>query len=108
MVFGISPLGDGESTPARSREEGGNAGLVRRIGRRLGEYRGTSPIRNRAPFGPYSGTMPRALWCPRGGTFFYERGTPAWRQLAGWGGYWQDGAAVGGVGGTYGGLNVVL
>ena len=25
-------------------------------------YRGTSLIRNRAPLGPYSRTMPRALW----------------------------------------------
>ena len=29
-------------------------------------YRGTSPIRNRVPEGPYSRTMPRALWKPRG------------------------------------------
>ena len=26
------------------------------------EYRGTSLIRNRYPLGPYSRTMPRALW----------------------------------------------
>eukprot|EP00290_Baffinella_frigidus_P059462 CAMPEP_0180381780 /NCGR_PEP_ID=MMETSP0989-20121125/26975_1 /TAXON_ID=697907 /ORGANISM="non described non described, Strain CCMP2293" /LENGTH=40 /DNA_ID= /DNA_START= /DNA_END= /DNA_ORIENTATION= len=25
-------------------------------------YRGTSPIRNYAPLGPYSRAMPRALW----------------------------------------------
>ena len=25
-------------------------------------YRGTSRIRNRAPLGPYSRTIPRALW----------------------------------------------
>ena len=25
-------------------------------------YRGTSPIRKRRPLGPYSRTMPRALW----------------------------------------------
>ena len=28
----------------------------------LTPYRGTSLIRNRAPPGPYSRTMPRALW----------------------------------------------
>jgi len=27
-------------------------------------YRGTSSIRNSAPLGPYSRTMPRALWKP--------------------------------------------
>ena len=27
-----------------------------------GGYRGASLIRNRAPLGPYSRTMPRALW----------------------------------------------
>ena len=27
-------------------------------------YRGTSLIRNRVPLGPYSRTMPRALWWP--------------------------------------------
>ena len=27
-------------------------------------YRGTSPIRNSAPLGPYSRTMPKALWKP--------------------------------------------
>ena len=26
-------------------------------------FRGTSPIRNRLPLGPYSRPMPRALWC---------------------------------------------
>ena len=26
------------------------------------QYRGTSRIRNRAPLGPYSRNMPRALW----------------------------------------------
>ena len=27
------------------------------------EYRGTSLVRNSLPLGPYSRTMPRALWC---------------------------------------------
>jgi len=39
-------------------------------------YRGTSLIRNSAPLGPYSATMPGALWTPRGGAVSYERGTP--------------------------------
>jgi hypothetical protein len=30
-------------------------------------YRGTSLIRNSAPLGPYSRTMPRALWWSYGG-----------------------------------------
>ena len=34
-------------------------GCCRRV-RRV--YRGTSPIRNSAPLGPYSRNMPRALW----------------------------------------------
>jgi hypothetical protein len=42
-----------------------------------GGYRSTSPIRNSAPLGPYSRTMPRALWKPQGGAgVSYERGTP--------------------------------
>ena len=40
-------------------------------------YRGTSLIRKRAPLGPYSGTMQRALrWSQRGGAVSFERGTP--------------------------------
>ena len=39
-------------------------------------YRGTSLIRNCPPLGPYSRTMPKALWCPGGGGGSYERGTP--------------------------------
>ena len=40
-------------------------------------YRGISPIRNSTPLGPYSRTMPRALWWPyEGGAVSYERGTP--------------------------------
>jgi len=30
-------------------------------------YRGTSLIRNSTPPGPYSRTMPRVLWWPKGG-----------------------------------------
>ena len=33
-------------------------------------YRGTSHIRNSAPIGPYSRTMPRALWWPLWGGCF--------------------------------------
>ena len=33
-------------------------------------YGGTSLIRNRRPLGPYSRTMPRALWWPYGGGCF--------------------------------------
>ena len=40
-------------------------------------YRGISLIRNSAPLGPYSRTMPRALWKLGGGAVSYERGTPA-------------------------------
>ena len=40
-------------------------------------YRGTSPIRNSTYLGPYSRTMPRALWKPLGGRLFCdERGIP--------------------------------
>ena len=37
-------------------------------------YRGTSLVRNNAPLGPQSGTMPRDLWLR--GPISYERGTP--------------------------------
>ena len=33
-------------------------------------YRGTSLIRNRAPLGPYTRTMPRVLWWSWGGGLF--------------------------------------
>ena len=33
-------------------------------------FRGTSLIGNSAPLGPYSRTMPRAVWKPVGGGFF--------------------------------------
>ena len=39
--------------------------------------RGTSLMRNSAPLGPYSRTMPRApRWSYGGGAVFYERGNP--------------------------------
>ena len=41
-------------------------------------YRGTSPIRNSAPLGPYRMTMSRALWWPQGeGVLSYDRCTLA-------------------------------
>ena len=40
-------------------------------------YRATLLIRNSAPLGPYSRTMPRVLWKPQGGMVVsYARGTP--------------------------------
>jgi hypothetical protein len=33
-------------------------------------YKGTSPMRNSAPLGPYSGTLPRGLWEPYWGGLF--------------------------------------
>jgi len=39
-------------------------------------FRGTSPIRNSAPLGPYSRTMPRALWKPEGGGLFLMSEVP--------------------------------
>ena len=40
-------------------------------------YRGVSLIRNHTLPGPYSGTMPLALWWPHGGgVVSYERGAP--------------------------------
>jgi hypothetical protein len=40
-------------------------------------YRGTSLMRNNASLGPYSMTMPRALWWSwGGGSVSYERGAP--------------------------------
>ena len=41
------------------------------IMRRNPPYRGTSLIRNRLLPGPYSRTMPRALWCSWGGGRFF-------------------------------------
>ena len=39
-------------------------------------YRGTSLIRNSAPLGPYSRTMPRALWWSMGGVLFLVSEVP--------------------------------
>ena len=39
-------------------------------------YGGTSRIRNRAPLGPYSRTMPRALWKPKGEGLFLMSEVP--------------------------------
>ena len=46
--------------------------------------RGTSLIRNHRILGPYSRTMPRALWgsVGRGGAFSHERGIPVQGSLA--------------------------
>jgi len=52
-------------SPLRSREDG--------------VYRGTSLIRNSAPLGPCSGTMPRALWWPQGGGLFRMSEVPLFR-----------------------------
>ena len=39
-------------------------------------YRGTSLIRNSAPLGPYSRTMPGALWWSYGGGLFLMSEAP--------------------------------
>ena len=39
-------------------------------------YRGTSPIRNSAPLGPYSRTMPRSLWWSWGGGLYLMSEAP--------------------------------
>ena len=36
----------------------------------VSDYRGTSLIRNSAPLGPYSRTIPRVLWWSQGGGLF--------------------------------------
>ena len=38
-------------------------------------YRGTSPLRNRAPLEPYRRTMPRALWWSQRGRFLMKKVT---------------------------------
>ena len=49
-------------------------------------YRRTSRIRNRAPLGPYSRTLHRALWWPKGGAVSFDRGTSVvGRGERGWG-----------------------
>ena len=45
-------------------------------------YRGTSLIRNSAPLGPYSRTMPRALWWSYGGGRFLMSEVPLYRASA--------------------------
>jgi len=40
---------------------------------------GSSVIRNRAPLGPYSREMPRALWRPYGGGLFLMSEVPLYR-----------------------------
>ena len=42
----------------------------------LWDRRGTSLIRNSAPLGPHSRTMPRALWCSWGGVLFLMSEVP--------------------------------
>ena len=44
-------------------------------------YRGTSLIRNRRPLGPYSRTMPRALWGSWGGGRFRMSKVPLYQKL---------------------------
>ena len=39
-------------------------GLRFRVEGAVVDYRGTSLLRNSAPLGPYSRTIPRALWWP--------------------------------------------
>ena len=47
-------------------------------------YRGTSLIRNSETLGPYSRTMPRALWCPWGGVLPAARPMPGvWERCRG-------------------------
>jgi hypothetical protein len=41
-----------------------------------GPYRDTLLIRNSAPLGPYSRTMPRALWWSQGGGLFHMSEVP--------------------------------
>jgi hypothetical protein len=65
---GGTPAPDGEGMAATARI--GNSTFMVHTphpplladGRRAAPYRGTSLIRNRAHLGPYSRTMPRALW----------------------------------------------
>ena len=50
-----------------------------RLRLRYKPYRATSPIRNSAPVGPYSGTMPRALWWSRRGPRFLMSEVPLYQ-----------------------------
>jgi len=46
-------------------------------------YRGSSPMRNSAPLGPYSRTMPTALWWPLGGGLFLMSEVPLYSKVYG-------------------------
>ena len=46
------------------------------------EYRGTSLIRNSAPVGPYSRTIPRALWWSQGVEPFLMSEAPLYSRLS--------------------------
>jgi len=45
-------------------------------------YRGTSPIRNSAPIGPYSRTMPRTMWKPWGVWLLLMSEVPLYRGIS--------------------------
>jgi hypothetical protein len=45
-------------------------------------YRDTTSIKNSTPLGPYSRTMPRALWKPWGGGLFLMSEVPLYRLRA--------------------------
>ena len=45
------------------------------------DYRGTSLIRNRLPLGPYSRTVPRALWGPQRGVRFLMNEVPLYQKM---------------------------
>ena len=50
-------------------------GKVQRV-KRDGRYRGTSIIREIAPLGPYTRTMPRVPWWPQGRGLFLMSEVP--------------------------------
>ena len=52
-----------------SKDFGFEVGAIQALGSWAG-YRGTSLIRNGALLGPYSRTVPRALWKPKGWGLF--------------------------------------
>ena len=58
--------------------------LPTRCARSSQRYRGTSPIRNSAPLGPYCRTSPRALWKPYGGVLFLTSEIPPYSTRALW------------------------
>ena len=41
-------------------------------------YRGTSPVKNSTPLGPYIRNMPRAAWWSSGEVLFLMNGVPVW------------------------------